>query len=60
MQEQKYLPLAWVVTAYNVGARRAELIQFKTEMLNYKPVEGANYIISHKVRGKGKSEQGKI
>lgn len=59
-QEKKYLALAWVVTAYNVGARRAELIQFKTEMLNYKPVEGANYIISHKVRGKGKSEQGKI
>lgn len=57
-EEENYLALAWVATAYNVGARRAELIQFKTELINY-PLEGKNYILSHMVRGKGKSIDGK-
>lgn len=50
---------AWLVTAYNVGARRAELRQFKTEMINYIPKEGENFINSHVVRGKGKGQAGK-
>ena len=57
-KEQDYLAMAWVATAYNVGARRAELIQFKTEILDY-PFGDKNYIISHVVRGKGKSADGK-
>lgn len=59
-EHQMLLELAWVVTAYNVGARRSELRQFKTEMMDYVPKEGENYILSHPVRGKGKGEQGKV
>ena len=54
-----YLGLAWVATAFNVGARRAELIQFKTEILDYPIQENQNFVISHMVRGKGKSVDGK-
>jgi site-specific recombinase XerD len=54
-----YLGLAWVSTAFNVGGRRAELVQFKTEILNYPIPEGQNYVLSHTVRGKGKSVDGK-
>jgi integrase len=42
-----------------VGSRRSELIQFKQEILNYKIPEGQNYVLSHIVRGKGKSTDGK-
>jgi site-specific recombinase XerC len=58
-EKQDYLGLAWVATAFNVGCRRAEFIQFKTEILDYPVQEGHNYIISHIVRGKGKSIDGK-
>ena len=57
-EDNDYLAMAWVATAYNVGARRAELIQFKTEILGYS-FGDKNYIISHTVRGKGKSADGK-
>jgi integrase len=58
-EKQDYLGLAWVSTAFNVGCRRAEFIQFKTEILDYPVQEGQNYIISHIIRGKGKSIDGK-
>ncbi|MDD4804543.1 MAG: site-specific integrase [Candidatus Pacebacteria bacterium] len=58
-KKKDYLGLAWVATAFNVGSRRAELIQFKTEILDYPIVENQNYIISHVVRGKGSSIDGK-
>lgn len=51
---------AWVATAFNVGARRSGIIQFKTEILDYQKVEGANYVLSHPVREKGRGEDGKI
>jgi len=50
-----YLGLAWVATAFNVGSRRAEIIQFKTEILDYPIDEDKNYIITHVVMGKGSS-----
>ena len=58
-EKNNYLGLAWVATAFNVGARRAELIQFKTEILDYPITDGKNYVMSHIVRGKGKSITGK-
>ena len=61
LEEKKhYLALAWVATAFNVGSRRAEIIQFKTEILNYPIPEGQNYVLSHNVRGKGPGQDGKI
>ena len=65
LEEQKdYLGMAWTSCAFNVGARRAELVQFKTEMLDYghhknSKGEEQNYTLSHIVRGKGKSRDGK-
>ena len=56
---KNYLGLAWVATAFNVGSRRAEIIQFKTEILEYPIPEGQNYVLSHTVRGKGASTDGK-
>jgi len=58
-KNKDYLSLAWVATAFNVGSRRAEIIQFKTEILDYPIQEGQNYIITHMIRGKGKSVDGK-
>jgi site-specific recombinase XerD len=59
LDDENYLGAAWVATAFNVGARRSEIIQFKTEILDYPIPEGQNYVLSHKVRGKGKSLDGK-
>lgn len=57
-QDENYMGMAWVATMWNVGCRRAECIQFKSEIVNYDP-KGKNYIMSHYVRGKGKSIDGK-
>lgn len=58
-EDKNYLGTAWVATAFNVGARREEIRQFKTEILNYDIPEGQNYILSHHVRGKGSGIDGK-
>lgn len=57
--DENWLGMAWLATAFRVGARRSEIIQFKTEILNYNVPEGQNYVLSHTVRGKGKSDDGK-
>lgn len=57
--DENYLGMAWLATAFLVGARRSEIIQFRTEILDYKNDEDKNYIISHRVRGKGPSTDGK-
>ncbi|WEG18497.1 site-specific integrase [Alkalihalophilus pseudofirmus] len=54
--DENYLGMAWLSTAFNVGARRAEIIQFKTEILDYEIPEGQNYVLSHLVMGKGTGE----
>ncbi|MFP3748271.1 hypothetical protein SB816_34970, partial [Achromobacter sp. SIMBA_011] len=46
----------WLATAFNVGARRAEIVQFKTEILDYPIKEGNPYITAHKIIGKGRGE----
>jgi site-specific recombinase XerD len=58
-KEENYLGMAWVSTAFNVGARRGELIQLKTEIVNYPIPEGKNYVLSHVCRGKGSGRDGK-
>ncbi|MFS0855142.1 tyrosine-type recombinase/integrase [Paenibacillus taichungensis] len=58
-EDENWLGMAWLATAFRVGARRSEIIQFKTEILGYKIPEGQNYVTSHTVRGKGKSIDGK-
>lgn len=58
-ENENYLGMAWLATAFLVGARRSEIIQFRTEMLDYEIPEGKKYIMSHVVRGKGSSIDGK-
>jgi integrase len=59
-EDENYLGMAWLSTAFNVGARRSEIIQFKTEILNYDFPEDSTFIMSHNVRLKGRGEDGKI
>ena len=59
IEKRNYMGAAWVAMAFNVGARRGELRQFKIELLDYPIPEGQNYILSHVVRGKGASLDGK-
>lgn len=54
--DENWLGMAWLATAFNVGARKAELVQFKTEMLDYDIPEGQNYVLSHTIFAKGRGE----
>lgn len=55
IEDENYLGVAWVATAFNTGARRSEIIQLKTEILEYPIPEGQNYIMSNTVMGKGRA-----
>lgn len=59
LEDENYMGACWVAVMFNVGCRRSEAIQFKSEIVNYDK-KGKTYVLSHKVRGKGKSESGKI
>lgn len=59
-EKEMYLEMAWLATAFNVGARKSEIIQFKTEIVNYEKEEGKTYIETHNVRGKGRGSDGKV
>lgn len=54
--DKNYLGMAWLSTAYNVGARKAELIQIKTSAVQQEIPEGKNYVKSNLIIGKGKGE----
>jgi len=58
--DENYLGMAWLSTAFNVGARRSEIIQFKTEITSYNFPDDATFVYSHNVRLKGRGEDGKI
>lgn len=58
-KRENYLGMAWLATAFNTGARRAEIIQFPTSMLEQGFSEGVPHIMSPVIRGKGHGEDGK-
>lgn len=58
--DENYLGMAWLSVAFNVGARRSEIKQFKTEIANYPFPDDANFIYTHNVRLKGAGEDGKV
>lgn len=58
-KKENYLGMAWLATAFNVGARRSEIIQFKTEILKDEFPSDSPHIMSHTVRGKGRGIDGK-
>ena len=55
LDDENYLACAWVTTMFNVGCRRAGVIQFKTEILTYPKIEGQNYVLSNIVKEKGRA-----
>lgn len=59
--DENYLGMAWLAVAFNVGARRSEIIQFKTSLLSeeWEGTGSGKYLLSHSVRGKGRGEDGK-
>lgn len=59
LADENYMAACWVAVMFNVGCRRSEAIQFKSEIANYDK-KGKSYVLSHKVRGKGKGEDGKV
>ncbi|RKJ67869.1 site-specific integrase [Butyricicoccus sp. 1XD8-22] len=58
-KREHWLGMAWLATAFNVGARRAEIIQFPTNMLEQDFPEDIPHIMSPTVRGKCRGEDGK-
>ena len=60
ISDENYLAAAWVACAFNSGARRGGIIQFKTECVKDGIPEGKSFIMSNKVREKGRGVDGKI
>ena len=54
LDDENYLGVAWVATAFNTGARRSEIIQFKTDILDFEVSEGSNYVMTSTLMGKGR------
>lgn len=59
MEDENYEACAWVACAFNVGARRGGIRQFKTEILDKEIEEGQEFVMSNYVREKGASIDGK-
>jgi integrase len=59
-EDENYLGMAWLSFAFNVGARRSEIVQFKSEITEYDFPEESNFVYSHNVRLKGRGEDGKV
>jgi integrase len=59
-EDENYLGMAWLAFAFNVGARRSEIVQFKSEITTYDFPEESNFVYSHNVRLKGRGEDGKV
>lgn len=60
LEDENYMAYAWVVCAFNCGARRGGIRQFKVECIKDGIPEGKSFIMSNKVREKGRSTDGKI
>lgn len=59
IDDENYMGACWVACAFNTGARRGGIRQFKTEVLEKPIKEGQEYVMSNMVREKGFSEDGK-
>lgn len=58
--DEDYLGMAWLAVAFNVGARRSEIIQFKTSILSQPFNKSGKFKKHPPVRGKGRGEEGKL
>ena len=59
LDDENYEALAWVVCAFNCGARRGGIRQFKVECIKDGIPEGKKYVFTNTVREKGKALDGK-
>lgn len=59
LDDENYLGLAWVVTAFNTGARRGGLRQFETDFVYEEIPIDKTFVYTNYVREKGRSEDGK-
>lgn len=59
LDDENYMGLAWVACAFNSGARRGGIRQFKVECIKDGIPEGKTFVYSNMVREKGKSIDGK-
>ncbi|WP_231274643.1 tyrosine-type recombinase/integrase [Clostridium botulinum] len=59
MEDENYMGCAWVACAFNTGARRGGIRQFKTEIIDKPIKEGQSFVMSNTVREKGASIDGK-
>ena len=60
LDDENYMALAWVACAFNCGARRGGIRQFKVECIKDGIPEGKSFVYSNLVREKGKSDTGKV
>jgi integrase len=60
INQEKYLYACWVAVSFNTGCRKEEARQFKSEIVNYPFPDDKSFIDSHKIRAKGKGEDGKV
>lgn len=59
LDDKNYMALAWVACAFNCGARRGGIRQFKVECIKDGIPEGKKFVYSNMVREKGRSVAGK-
>lgn len=60
LDDKNYMGACWVAVAFNSGARRTGILQFKSEIATYKMNDDLNYVKSHNVREKGEGQDGKV
>lgn len=58
--DENYLGMAWLATAFNVGARRSEIPQLKSISVMQEMKEEDTFVYSTPLRLKGRGEQGKV
>lgn len=64
-KREEFQMIAYIMFSYRSGARRAEVVQMKKELVNYPRVTDKNgvvkkYYITEKIRTKGRGKDGKI
>ena len=59
LDDENYLGLAWVVCAFNTGARRGGIRQFETGFIYEEIPKEKTFVYTNYVREKGRSEDGK-
>ena len=60
IDDENYAAACWVACAFNTGARRGGIVQFKTECVKDGIPEGKSYVLTNKVREKGRGADGKV